>query len=309
MTEPTKQALSKLAAQRLRHASEIRKRRNELTPEAYHQWVMDDENHPVLPSVPGETIVKLWQKAKMAQSIGERIAAIRKHYRMTQSEFSELLNVKQASVSRWEKNVAEPTEENLLSLADLLEAEPSMLRYGPVEPTTSGSFIPENPVKVVGFVNELGAIFPPSKIDEVVLVARPRECRPHDDVVAIQLETNTTFGIFQHPYWTFFYRTSLTFFPDDHQRQLGVIKLRDQKEFFIGIIAARYEENGKLFHSLLMPYGGLTEPQDVEWISPIISIRQSVYPVDLDDGLYATPERVEDLHAYVNSTKPAKSKA
>lgn len=52
---------------------------------------------------------------------GKRLREVRKSKKLTQQEIAELLGVKQNTYSDWENGKTEPSFENLIKLADLLE--------------------------------------------------------------------------------------------------------------------------------------------------------------------------------------------
>lgn len=52
---------------------------------------------------------------------GKRLRKARKSKRLKQTQISELIDVKQGTYSRWESGKLEPSFENLVKLADLLE--------------------------------------------------------------------------------------------------------------------------------------------------------------------------------------------
>jgi transcriptional regulator with XRE-family HTH domain len=270
-----------VAAARLSIGQEMRQRQAADTDGSFWVWHTEQRNNPPQ-IIANDPIDELWFRLNAAKNMGARILEIRDYYGLTQIEFSALLNVKQASVSRWEKNLAEPSEDNLQLLADLGNVTPAFVRYGPQEPTSTGEFISEIRVRVVGEIDPLGDIDFYKKRSLPKTVARPRECRPHTDVVALQLGDNVKFGIFQHSDWYFFYRETTRFFPLEHQFQLSVIKVVDRPSPVLGTIVGDEFVGSNASFTLLLPTGAAYSGNKVEWASPVISIRQAVYPVDDD---------------------------
>lgn len=55
------------------------------------------------------------------KKFNEHLKKLRKEKNLTQTQISELIDVKQGTYSRWESGKLEPSFENLVKLADLLE--------------------------------------------------------------------------------------------------------------------------------------------------------------------------------------------
>jgi DNA-binding transcriptional regulator YiaG len=65
-----------------------------------------------------------------APTMGGRIRQIRKTLGLTQKSFAAELQVKQASVSRWEKEKAVPDEAEIEMIAAMARTTPAAIRYG-----------------------------------------------------------------------------------------------------------------------------------------------------------------------------------
>jgi transcriptional regulator with XRE-family HTH domain len=68
--------------------------------------------------------------SKPPESIGGRIAAIRKAWGWTQGDLAARLRLKTAAISAWERGKATPTGTSLISLAALLNTTPEALLEG-----------------------------------------------------------------------------------------------------------------------------------------------------------------------------------
>lgn len=55
------------------------------------------------------------------EKFNEHLKKLRKEKNLTQTQISELIDVKQGTYSRWESGKLEPSFENLIKIADLLE--------------------------------------------------------------------------------------------------------------------------------------------------------------------------------------------
>jgi DNA-binding transcriptional regulator YiaG len=65
--------------------------------------------------------------SKTPETLGGRVAAIRKSWGWTQGDIATRLRIKTASVSAWERGKAVPTGSSLISLAVLLNTTPEAL--------------------------------------------------------------------------------------------------------------------------------------------------------------------------------------
>jgi transcriptional regulator with XRE-family HTH domain len=269
-----KQAKLQVAEWKLNHPERALEKRNALSPDEYEKWALDD-----IKSVPfalsGEQAELLWSELDFCDTLGKRVKTIRQYYILTQGEFSALLGVKQASVSRWEKDKSEPGPEIIEKLARLSESDPATIRYGRREPTSSGELVTEIPVRVIGELNVDSSIEFYEADDIVNAVERPREGRPHNDVVGIFIFLDGFFSIFQYEGWIIFYRSGLKFHPSMCIRHLCIVKLVDDSKLYLKTILPTNDENHFI---LLSPSGGISEPSKVEWASPVLSIRQTVSP-------------------------------
>ena len=77
----------------------------------------------------------------MKNSLGQRIAALRKEKSFTQEEFSELLGVSAQAVSKWENDAACPDIMLLPKLAKILGVTTDLLLSGEKEP--AAVYVPE----------------------------------------------------------------------------------------------------------------------------------------------------------------------
>lgn len=275
MTTAKKKAKLEVAQWKLGIHPRAREMRKRFDPDKFNEWYMEE-----LAKVPFkealDEIEQLWGILDFAETIGDRIKAIRKYYMLTQAELAKLLDVKQASVSRWEKNKAEPGEEMFQKLADMVELnDPSFLRYGNREPTSSGELIPERPVRVIGELMEDGSIRQYPASERTLNVERPREGRPHKDVVGIMIYEAGRVGMFQGD-WTMFYRAELHDEAALYRRKLCITKIRGDDTLKLRIIVDRTDKGQ---YVLASPHGALTYENDVEWVSPILSFRQELYSV------------------------------
>lgn len=216
---------------------------------------------------------KIWRDIDFAASLGGRIKAIRKNYSLTQAEFADLLNVKQASVSRWEKDKAEPDENTFLDLAALSQLKASDIRYGLREITSSGEMAPMKPVEITGELTEDGTleIFGknqgPSFFD-LTYAARPIEGRPHDDVVAFVISANSGFSVIRGA-WIGFYRSGLKVPPGMYHGQTCIIKPLNKSELYLGYIMGKTED----IWTVLTGKGDFISFK-IEWVTPVLSLRQ-----------------------------------
>ena len=55
----------------------------------------------------------------MSQTLGERIASLRKKAGLTQEELAEKLGISPQAVSKWENGTSDPSTSNLFALAKL----------------------------------------------------------------------------------------------------------------------------------------------------------------------------------------------
>ena len=70
--------------------------------------------------------------SKRATTLGQRIALVRKAWGWTQSDLAERLRVRKATVSAWEREVAQPNGISLIALAAVLNTTPeALLGKGP----------------------------------------------------------------------------------------------------------------------------------------------------------------------------------
>ena len=61
-----------------------------------------------------------FKEAKMTFA-SDKLKILRKRKKLTQNELANLLGISQKSYSNWENNKAEPTLENIVKLANILE--------------------------------------------------------------------------------------------------------------------------------------------------------------------------------------------
>ncbi|QZA80871.1 helix-turn-helix domain-containing protein [Deefgea piscis] len=66
----------------------------------------------------------------MVRMIGDRILKSRKTRKLTQVQLAEMIGIKQSSVSAWERGDADPSTDNLSSLAALLRISYEWLATG-----------------------------------------------------------------------------------------------------------------------------------------------------------------------------------
>jgi transcriptional regulator with XRE-family HTH domain len=102
--------------------------------------------------------------SKPPESIGGRIAAIRKAWGWTQGDLAARLRLKTAAVSAWERGKAAPTGTSLLSLAALLNTTPEALLEG------STFTIPDLPLGVAEPDWAIYRLPPVGKKDAVLVV-------------------------------------------------------------------------------------------------------------------------------------------
>lgn len=223
----------------------------------------------------------------IASSLGGRVKAIRKHYSLTQAELADVLKVKQASVSRWEKNKAEPGEEVVAVLGFMADMSPADIRYGPQEPTSTGHLVPERPVLLVGMLRPDGWIDAVAKRHQYITLMRPREGRPHEDVVGVLLDDESAFSFFQGENWVFFYRSELHEPPGDHLGEVCVVRYSDlaRERAYPNLRLARILEkhtatDGLMEHySVMLANGGVAKAL-LEWASPVLAFRQVFGPIE-----------------------------
>ena len=80
-------------------------------------------------------------------TIGKRITELRKQKKLSQEALAEELNISRQSVSKWENDQAVPDMENLLALAELLDADLMYLAYGMDPKEKSTAQISQNTAK------------------------------------------------------------------------------------------------------------------------------------------------------------------
>lgn len=218
---------------------------------------------------------KLGTELDFATSVGERIKKIRKAYSLTQAELADVLGVKQASVSRWEKNKADVAEEALEVLGYMAMQNPGIIRYGRREPLSSGELVPEKPVVVIGVLDADGSIDVAPKSQQTLTVARPREGRPHDDVVGVAISSTGGFSLFQGGDWYFFYRTGVKSLPEMRIGEVCVLKTRDTNNLFLALILSVSGDDVQKTCTVMLSHGSIARYY-FEWASPVLAFRQNI---------------------------------
>jgi len=269
-----KEALAQVARWSMELNGKLSEQRSKLSDEEFTEWT--NKHWAETPFDAAEHQIEfLWSELDLCDTLGKRVRAIRRYYMMTQGEFSELLGVKQSSISRWEKDKAEPTAETLEKLAALTESDPVTILFGKREPTSAGELIAEVPVQAIGQLESDGSISFYKKNELKPTIDRPREGRPHQDVVGVFIFLDALFGPIQYEGWIFFYRSEAKFDPEHCLRQLCVVKLPDDPKLYLRtILPSGHEQEPYL---LLSPAGGISGRCEVEWASPVLSMRQDGY--------------------------------
>ena len=63
-------------------------------------------------------------------TVGDRISALRKERKLSQSQLADFLGVSRQAVSKWEKGQSSPDTMNLIQLAEVLDTEVEYLATG-----------------------------------------------------------------------------------------------------------------------------------------------------------------------------------
>lgn len=108
-------------------------------------------------------------------TIGERIRARRKDFKLTQRDLAKALKISHVSVSQWERDDSEPTGKNLFSLGKLLQCSPAWLLFGddeqhPSEPAEPPLLLSESQKELLTLFDAL----PKSEQDAQLVEMRAR---------------------------------------------------------------------------------------------------------------------------------------
>lgn len=221
-----------------------------------------------------------------ATSFGERVREVRRFFKFTQRELANALGVKQASVSKWETNRSIPDVETSVLLSNLSGVSWDILLNGPsIQKIISGSpgnslkQIYDDPVYIKYTLQSDDIV---KKIDEDessnIQVKRPREGIPFG-VDGVLIESNNAHFPLRDGWVLFISRVDIgaVYSGEDMMGldgKLCVIELRDSGHLLLKDIAA-HEIDGKVFLLLNSLTGSsvLVSSDEVEWASPVVSIR------------------------------------